>query len=96
MFIQEELFYLWMCVEKNQQTFIGYYLNPHISSLVSKGLLVPANNSDIWNCPLTIPDFIWEHLQENKHSFLPQNINDLKTTIQTFERLPDWQRKNFP
>lgn len=93
---QEELFYLWMCVDKNQQTFIGYFFNPHIASLVNKGLLVHPNTTDAWNCPFTIPDFVWESLQENKKSFLPKNVGELREVYRTYESLPDWQRKDFP
>jgi hypothetical protein len=43
---QEELFYLCMCLDKNQQTFTGYFFNPHISSLINKGLLTHPNVTD--------------------------------------------------
>ncbi len=85
-----------MCLDKNQQTFIGYFFNPHITSLVNKGLLTHPNVLDMWNCPFTIPDFIWNSLQENKKSFLPKNIDELRLTYQNYESLPDWQRKDFP
>lgn len=93
---QEEIFYLWMCIDKNQQTFVGYFFNPHITALVSKGLLLHPSLTDAWNCPFTIPSFVWDYLLKNKKSFLPKNIDDLRSAYQTYENLPDWRRKNFP
>jgi hypothetical protein len=85
-----------MCLDRNQQTFIGPYFNPHINALVSKGLIIPSNLSDTLNCPLTIPDFVWDYLLENKTNFLPENIDDLRLVSQRYESLRDWQRKDFP
>lgn len=92
---QQESFYLLMCLERSSQTFIGCFFDGHTSSLISKGFLQPANNSDPFNCPLTIPDPVWSYLQEHKAEIMPDDPTELRNLIDSFRSVRAWQRKNF-
>ena len=61
----EEWLLLAYCVQRNQQTIALDVVHPAAGALVAKGLLARSgsiNDGAAW--PYTVPQFIWEHLQE--------------------------------
>jgi len=67
------------CLEKNQQSFLGYVYDGDNSNLMAKNLLSTpggTHNQDYY--PFTIPDFVWKYLLKQKEEILSRysSLND--------------------
>jgi hypothetical protein len=73
-----EWFILLHCLDRGEQTVFLSFGDPHAMSLCDKGLLLPAQTGHTWNFPFTIPDYVWNHLQEIKTQILPSSPQELE------------------
>lgn len=82
----EEWILIAYCVIQNQQSVTLSLVDRIAGSLVARGLLVRADGvGNKFSWPHTIPDFLWNHLIENRGEFLakaPFAEDEMKARLQ--------------
>jgi hypothetical protein len=80
---------------KNQKTFTTSSDGGHARTLLSRGIVITMARHgqlvDSENVPMTIPDHLWDVLQEHKHKF-PYALPDDDETLGHPWRVP-WQQR---
>ena len=70
---KEELHYVVDCLQKNEQSFLGYVYSGPISNLVAKGLVsTPAGTHDLDMYPFFFLDFAWQAMLKRKDKLITQ------------------------
>lgn len=85
----EEWVMISYCLEHNEQTIARPVTDRIASGLAARGLLVMAARGAINAAPFSIPTYIWNHLQENRSTFLengPLTEDLLKTEFGKLHR----------
>lgn len=95
---EKERFILMGCLACNQQTINLSVFEKAGAALRQKGLLVMASFGDAQNMPHTIPDFVWDELNQHTGDLLPSNgseLETLKTTFRKFDSTSTWRRSQW-
>jgi hypothetical protein len=71
---KNELFLLAYAVDQNQQTIFASRANRFALALVAKHLLIPAPTGNIVQYPYTIPNFVWDYLQQHNHELFDSDV----------------------
>lgn len=88
-----ELLLLAFALADNQQTLLLNYSDPFALALCNKGLLEMASSGHSWSFPFTIPNFVWEHLQQHKVNILPADqLDNVRQLRDRYEATPVWRR----
>lgn len=71
----EEMMFVWYCLYRNRDTVYLHALDPRAVSLKNKGIFESGTFAGNALCfPITMRDFVWKHVQENREQFLPKYV----------------------